>query len=181
MKKFNKIILSVFIFITLLFNYSCDPFDDIFLTTPLKLEFNASGSSSQILVPATVCLDSLEDYQDNKENLEEILYLSSAYITLSATTGLQGDNLILTVYKEDLTTILFQYTQGHFVANDYKDHPLELVLTEQEKAGINNYLKDPKVNKCFYATFELSNVTSASQNYFLNSRMEFLTKLKIKP
>jgi len=181
MKKFNKIILSVFIFITLLFNYSCDPFDDIFLTTPLKLEFNASGSSSQILVPATVCLDSLEDYQDNKDNLEEILYLSSAYITLSATTGLQGDNLVLTVYKEDLTTILFQYTQGHFVANDYKDHPLELILTEQEKAGINNYLKNPQVSKCFYATFELSNVTSASQNYFLNSRMEFLTKLKIKP
>lgn len=181
MKKFNKIVLSAIILTAILFTFSCDPFDDIYLTTSLELEFNTSGSSSQILVPAIVCLDSLEDYKENKDNLEEILYLSSAYITLNATTGLQGDNLKLTVYKEDLSTVLFQYTQLHFTANDYKAKPLELVLTEQEKNDINNYLKNPKVSKCFYATFELSNVSSASQYYTLSSKMEFLTQLKIKP
>jgi hypothetical protein len=181
MKKLYKLILPALVIITLLFNYSCDPFDDIYLTMAMELSFNTSGSSSQIFLPAQICLDSLEDYKDNKGNLEEILYISTAYITLNATAGLQGDNLKLTVYKDDMTSILFQYTQVHFAPNDYKDHPLEIVLTEQEKTNINNYLKNPEVSKCFNATFELSNVTSASQNYTLNSKMEFLTQLKVKP
>lgn len=181
MKNLNKMIFSLIVLLTFLFSYNCDPFDDIYLTMPMELEFNTSGSSSQILLPALICLDSLEDYRDNKDNLEEILYLSSAYFTLNASIGLQGDNLKLSVYEGDRASLLFQYSQSNFAANDYKDQALEIILTEQEKNNINNYLKDPKVSKCFFATFELSNVTSASQNYTLNSKMEFLTRLKIKP
>jgi hypothetical protein len=181
MKKFNKIFLPAIIIITTLFTYSCDPFDDIYLTLAMELQFDTSGNSSEIFLPAQICLDSLKDYKDNKKNIEEILYISTAYITLNATTGLQGDNLKLTVYKDDMTSILFQYTQGHFAPNDYKNKPLEIVLTEEQKTNINNYLKNPKISKCFNATFELSNVSSASQNYNLESKMEFLTQVKIKP
>lgn len=181
MKKINKIILSILVIFTLLFSYSCDPFDELFLTLSMDLEFNTSGNSSVIFLPASICLSDFEDYEDNQENIEQINYISSAYLTLSATTGLQGDNLRLTFYQADQSTVLFQYTQSHFVAGDYINSPLEIVLTDQEKANVNNYLKEPQVDKCFYATLEVSNVTSASQNYTLSSKMEFLTKLKIKP
>lgn len=181
MKKFYKVIFPVIVLIALLFCYSCDPFDDLYLTLSMDLEFNTSGNSSVIFLPASICLSNFDDYKDNRDNIEEINYISAAYLTLSATTGLQGDNLKLTFYKADNTTVLFQYTQTHFAAGDYIDHPLEIVLTDQEKTNVNNYLKNPQVDKCFYATLEISNVSSASQNYTLNSKMEFLTKLKIKP
>lgn len=181
MKKLYKISLIVLSFIALLFTYSCDPFDELFLTLSMDLEFNTSGNSSVIFLPASICLSDFEDYEDNQKDIEEINYISSAYLTLSATTGLEGDNLRLTFYQSDHSTVLFQYTQSHFVAGDYVNNPLEIVLTDQEKTNINNYLKEPQVDKCFYATLEVSNVTSASQNYTLSSKMEFLTKLKIKP
>jgi len=183
MKKFNRIILPLLIIVTLFCSYSCDPFDDLFLTLSMDLEFTTSGNNSTILIPASICLSNFKDYNDNQKNIEEINYISSAYLTLSATTGLQGDNLRLTFYQADHTTILFQYTQNHFVAGDYVNNPLEIVLTEQEKASVNNYLKEPQVDKCFYAVLELSNVshTAPQQNYYLSSKMEFLTKLKIKP
>jgi hypothetical protein len=181
MKKFIKIILPVIIILTLLFAYSCDPFDDLYLTLSMNLEFNTSGNSTTIFLPASLCLSDFEDYRDNKNNIEVINYISSAYLTLNATTGLQGDNLRLTFYQADQSTVLFQYTQSHFAAAEYINNPLEIALTEQEKINVNNYLKNPQVDKCFYATLEISNVSSASQNYSLNSKMEFLTQLKVIP
>jgi hypothetical protein len=181
MKKFNKIILPAIISLTFLFTYSCDPFDDIYLTLAMELEFSTAGNSSTIFLPTSICLSKFEDYKDNRNKIDEILYISSAYLTLNATTGLQGDNLILTFYQSDSSTVLFQYTQSHFTAADYTKKPLEIVLTEQEKIKVNNYLKNPQVDKCFYATLEVSNVSSASQYYTLSSKMEFLTQLKVKP
>jgi hypothetical protein len=184
MKKFNKIILPAIMVLTFLFIYSCDPFDDIYLTLAMDIEFNVpQGIGSEIDLEENLCLSDFDDYDDNKENLEEILYVSSAYFTISATDSLSGDNLILTVYQANRSTVLFQYIQDKFVANDYINKPIEIVLSEQEKIRVNNYLKDPQVDKCFYATFKLSNVeyNSPSQFYFLNSKMEFLTQLKVKP
>jgi hypothetical protein len=181
MKKFNKIFLPAIIIITTLFTYSCDPFDDIYLTLAMELQFDTSGNSSEIFLPASICLSDFEDYDDNQDKLDEILYISSMYLTLNATTGLQGDNLRLTFYQADHSTVLFQYIQSHFVAGEYISNPLEIILTEQEKVKVNNYLKNPQVDKCFYATLEISNVSSASQNYILNSKMQFLTQLKVKP
>lgn len=183
MKKLNKKILTGLIVITLLSFNSCNPFDDVYLTLALDLDFTTNGFFSDIFIPAEVCLSEFDDYDENKDNLEEITYISAAYLTVSATEGLAGDSLKLTLYQADRSTMLFQYTKVQFVANDYLNAPLEIVLTQQEKNNINSYLKNPKVDKCFYATLELSNITYSgpSQSYFLNSKMQFLTELKIKP
>ena len=183
MKKLNRFISFGLIIITSLALNSCNPFDDVYLTLALDLDFSINGLLSNIFIPAEVCLSNFDDYNDNKDNLEEITYISAAYLTVLATDTLAGDSLKLTLYQADRRTMLFQYTKAKFTANDYFNAPLEIVLSEQEKRNINNYLKNPKVDKCFYATLELSNITFSgpSQSYFLTSKMQFLTELKIKP
>ncbi|HMN24820.1 MAG TPA: hypothetical protein PKE38_09985 [Ignavibacteriaceae bacterium] len=183
MKKLNRLFLFIIIILTSLAFNSCNPFDDVYLTLSLDLDFSVQGFLSNISIPAEICLSDFEDYDDNRDNLEEIKYISAAFLTLAATDSLAGDNLKLTLYQADRSTMLFQYTKARFTANDYLNAPLEIVLSEQEKSNINNYLKDPQVDKCFYATLELSNITFSgiAQSYSLNSKMEFLTQLKVKP
>jgi hypothetical protein len=183
MKKLNKIILPLLVIFTIFINSSCDPFNELYLTLSVDLEFSTGGMASNIIIPAQVSLSNFENYDDNRDNIDEITYISSAYITLQATEGLKGDDLKLTLYQDDRSIMLFQYTQDHFTFADFENKPLEIILTDQEKNNINNYLKNPQEDKGFYATFELSNITYSgpSQSYFLDGKMEFLTQLKVKP
>lgn len=180
MKKLNKLFLFVIIILTSFTFNSCNPFDDFYLTLSLDKEFDVQGFGSEINIEEGFCLSDFDDYNDNKNELDEIRYISSAYFTINATTGLQGDSLIVTFYQADRTTILFQFVQPNFVASA-QNNPLEIVITPQEVNNVNSYLKNIQEDKCFWATLHVSNVQSASQFYSLNSRVEFLTELKIKP
>lgn len=181
MKKLNRILLFGFILLTSISFNSCDPFDDVFLTLAMDTEFSTVGAGSNISISSNLCLSDFDDYEDNKDNLEEIRYISSAYVTVNATQGLQGQNLTLTLYQADGNTVLFRYVIPTFVAGSYINNPLEIVLTQQEISNINAYLTNPKEDKCFVATLEVSNVTAASTPYDLSSKIDFLTELKIKP
>lgn len=181
MKKLNRILLFGFILLTSISFNSCDPFDDVFLTLAMETEFSTVGAGSNISISSNLCLSDFDDYEDNKDNLEEIRYISSAYVTINATQGLQGQNLTLTLYQADGNTVLFRYVIPTFVAGSYINNPLEIVLTQQEISNINAYLTNPKEDKCFVATLEVSNVTAASTPYDLSSKIDFLTELKIKP
>lgn len=181
MKQIKKLILTVIIVLTSIAINSCDPFDDIYLTMSMDKEYNVQGFGSEINIGQSFCLSELDDYNDNKEDLEEIRYIASAYFTINATTGLQGDSLTLTLYEADQTTLLFRFVEPNFVASEYINKPLEIVLTQQEVNNINSYLTNPQDDKCFWAALKVSNVQSASQFYTLNSKIEFLTELKIKP
>lgn len=181
MKKLNRILLFGFILLTSISFNSCDPFDDVFLTLAMETEFSTVGAGSNISISSNLCLSDFDDYEDNKDNLEEIRYISSAYVTINATQGLQGQNLTLTLYQADGNTVLFRYIIPTFVAGSYINNPLEIVLTQQEISNINAYLTNPKEDKCFVATLEVSNVTAASTPYDLSSKIDFLTELKIKP
>jgi hypothetical protein len=181
MKKLNTFIITIIIALTSIIINGCDPFDDIYLTLSMDTEFYVQGFGPDINIGQDFCLSDFEDYNDNQDNLEEIRYISSAYLTFNATTGLQGDSLILTLYEADHSTVLFKFVSPMFVAAEYINNPLEIVLTQEEIDNINLYLGNPKVDKCFWATLQVSNVQSASQFYSLNSKVEFLTELKIKP
>ncbi len=181
MKKLNRILLFGFILLTSISFNSCDPFDDVFLTLAMETEFSTVGAGSNISISSNLCLSDFDDYEDNKDNLEEIRYISSAYVTINATQGLQGQNLTLTLYQADGNTVLFRYVIPTFVAGSYINNPLEIVLTQQEISNINAYLTNPKEDKCFVATLEVSNVTASSTPYDLSSKIDFLTELKIKP
>lgn len=181
MKKLNRILLFGFVLLTSISFNSCDLFDDIFLTLAMETEFSTIGAGSNISISSNLCLSDFDDYEDNKDNLEEIRYLSSAYVTINATQGLQGQNLTLTLYQADGATVLFRYILPTFVAASYINNPLEIILTQQEISNINAYLTNPKEDKCFVATLEVSNVSASSTPYDLSSKIDFLTELKIKP
>ncbi|MFZ1518610.1 MAG: hypothetical protein WAU11_07540 [Ignavibacteriaceae bacterium] len=181
MKKLNRILLVGFIFLTSITFNSCDPFDDVYLTLAMETELNTAGAGSDIFISSDLCLSDFDDYEDNKDNLEEIKYITSAYVTLNATSGLQGQNLTLTLYQANGSTILFRYIIPTFVAGSYVNNPLEIVLTQQEISNINAYLTNPKEDKCFVATLQVSNVSASTTPYTLNSKIDFLTELKIKP
>lgn len=180
MKILNRIILTLLFGVSLLSLNGCDPFEELYLTLAMDIDFTTSGSSSNIFITENLCLSDFEDYEDNKEDIEEIRYISSAYITMDATAGLTAQSLTITLYQADGSTELFNYTIPNFVAGTYKNNPLEINLTQQQKAALNAYLVNPEINKCFVATLVAINVQSGSPTYFLTSKVDVLTELKIK-
>ncbi len=181
MKKFYKLLIILFTLSSLSLINSCNPFDDIYLTLAMDTKFDITAAGSDISIQRNFCLSDFEDYENNKEHLLEIRYISSAYITINSTSGLQGNDLSLTLYQTDGSTILFKYTVPTFIAGDYKNNPLKIDLTQQEIDDLNMYLKNPKENKCFIAKLDLSGVTASSMPYNLECKLEFLTELKIEP
>jgi hypothetical protein len=181
MKKFKKLFTAALFGISLLFINGCDPFDDLYVKLAMDVEFSTFGSGQTIFISSSLCLSDFEDYEDNVDELEEIRYVSSAYFTVDATSGLRAQTLTLTLYQEDGSTVLFDYTITNFVADAYKNNPLELTLTQQEIDDINAYLTNPKDDKCFVATLEAFGVQSDSSPYQLSSKVDILTELKLKP
>lgn len=167
--------------IILLFNYSCDPFDDVYLTLSMDLEFDVVGGGTSFFKEDSLCLSDFDDYNDNNDNIEEIKYITSIYMTLFSPDSLSAQNLTLTLYKSDKNSSLFRYVIPNFVSAKYINDPLEISLSQTEINDINNYLLKPTEDKCFYATISASNVVADSSIYRLNSKLEFLTQLKVKP
>ena len=183
MKKFKKLCAAALFGISLISINGCDPFDDLYVKLAMDVEFSIEDLEDPNIpaIKDTLCLSDFEDYEDNVDELEEIRYVSSAYFTVDATSGLRAQTLTLTLYQEDGSTVLFDYTITNFVANNYKDNPLELTLTQQEIDDINAYLTNPKDDKCLVATLEAFGVQSDSSSYQLSSKVDILTELKLKP
>lgn len=181
MKIFYKIFISFFILTSLVLFNSCDPFGDFNITLSMDTELNTLGAGSNISISSDICLDDFDDYRDNRDNLEEIRYLTSAYMTINSSTGLRGDNARLKLYQSDGTTLLFDYSLPTFVPGDYINNPLQIKLTQQEIDNINRYLVNHKVNNCFKAVLQVSNVQYQGTTYNLNAKFEFVTELKVKP
>jgi hypothetical protein len=181
MKKLNKLFVGVLFGISLLFINGCDPFDDLYVNLAMDIEFSTAGAGQNIFISSDLCLSDFDDYEDNVDQLEEIRYVSSAYFTIDATSGLRAQTLTITLYQEDGNTKLFDYTIPNFVAATYKNNPLEITLTQQQIDDINSYLTNPQEDKCFVATLEASNVQSDSTPYQLSSKVDILTELKVKP
>jgi hypothetical protein len=181
MKKLYKPLLFITALFTVLLVNGCDPFDDVYLTLAMDAEFSTVGAGSDIFIQTNMCLSDFDDYEDNKDNLEEIRYVTAAYMTINSTQGLQGNNLTLTLYEGNGTTMIFRYVVPTFVASNYINNPLKINLTQQEIDNLNLYLRNPQEDKCFVATLQVSNVTASATPYSMQSKLEFLTELKIKP
>ena len=183
MKKLKRLILLGILSVTSISFNSCNPFDDVYLTLAMDTEFQVEvlGINIDISKTESFCLSKFEDYQDNKDKIQEIRYISSLYLTIDSTKDLRGDSLTLTLYQGDGKTMLFQHVIPTFIANNYIKNPLQINLTQQEISNMNAYLKNPQDDKCFVATLEVSNVRSTVQIDQLNSKIEFLTELQVKP
>lgn len=183
MKNLIKIFFAGLIITAAFLINACDPFDELYLTLAMDTEFEVEvlGINIDISKEERFCLSKFDDYNDNKDKIQEIRYISSVYLTIDSTRELRGDSLTLALYQGDGSTLLFKYVVPTFIANSYLRNPLQIKLTQQEINNMNAYLKNPQVDKCFVATLKVSNVQSTVQIDRLYSKIEFLTELKVKP
>ena len=181
MKKFNKFILASLLVLSALALNGCDPFDDLYLTLAMDTEFNTEAPVSEVILTEDFCLSKFDDYNDNSDNIEEIKYISAAYLTLDPSNGLQGE-FRLKLYRTDTNALLFDYTVPSFVADSSINKPLLINLNQEQINNINTYLINPKVDKCFRAVLEVNNATDNDGAPFqLHGKVEFLTELQVKP
>lgn len=181
MKNIYKPLLVFLVLSSIVFINGCDPFEDFYIMFPMDTEMNSFGAGQSINISSDLCLNDFSDYSDNQDKLEEIKYISTAYTTISATPGLQGQNARIRVYQSDGTTLLCEYTMPTFVAADYVDNPLEIKFTQQQIDNINMYLANHKVNNCLKTVFQISNVQYQGITYSLSAKFEILAQLKVKP
>lgn len=181
MKKIIQfIIAALFIAVTLSLN-GCDPFESRYITLSIDTELNTFGVGPNITVTSDVCLSDEDDYNDNRDDIEEIKYVAAAYTTISASNGLSGTNLTLRVFESDGVTLLFDYVIPTFVAANYINNPLKIELTQQEINNINEYLKNHQQNNCFRAELTVNNAgDNDGPPFFITGKIQFLTEIKLK-
>lgn len=178
----SVLFIVLFILLLSMFLTNCDPFEDLYVILSLNTELNTIATDSTVDISSYFCLNDFEDYKDNKDKLVEVRYLSSVYLTLSATQGLQGNKLVLSFYQANEDSLIFQFTQQSFLASDYINEPLEIKLSQQDINDLNRYLSNAELYNCFQTRLQIFEVQYQGPSpYFLNSKVEFLTELKVKP
>lgn len=181
MKKNLNIFLNVVILSSTIIFVSCDQFENIFLNLPISKEITASGTGPDIFESETICFTDYDSFNDNADDIEQIKYITSAFFTINATSGLQGTGIIATLYRGDGITPLFTFTMPSAVADDYKNNPLKLTLNQQQIDLLNNYLANYKTNNCFVAELRVANVTGTSgPPYSITGKFEMVVELKLK-
>lgn len=181
MKQIKKLFITVIIVLTSIAINGCDPFDDIYLTLALETQFNTPTPVPNISLTQEMCLSSFDDYNDNVDNLNEIKYITAAYFTLDPSNGLQGD-FRLRSYRTDNNALLFDYSFQSFNVDIFLDSVLTINLKQEEINNINEYLTNPKVDKCFRTILDVNNASDNDGAPFqLHGKVEFLTELQVEP
>jgi hypothetical protein len=181
MKNISWVLNIILIIFVGLGGISCDKFENLFLNLPLKKEITASGNGPNIFERETFCLSDYDSFNDNIDDIEEIKYVTSAFFTVSSTSGLQGSQIIATLYEEDGFTPLFSITLPTGVADDYINNPLEIQLTPQQIDVLNAYLAEYQTNDCFVAELSVANVFgSVGPPYSITGQFEIVVEMKLK-
>lgn len=181
MKKLYIPILLAFIVGAALVEQGCDILSNLFLDQALKQTIVTSGSSSTISKSETFCLSDYDAFDDNVDNIESINYVSAAYFTETYSPGLQGSNIMVTLYAGDGSTI-FQVNVPFVSADQFVNNPFSIVLNDAQIALFNQYLADYDNNDCFSAELTVQNVSDNDGAPFsLTGRVEFIVELEIKP
>jgi hypothetical protein len=134
-----------------------------------------------VSLTSEICLSNFDDYNDNSENINEIKYITAAYFTQEPSNGLQGE-FRLRLYRTDTNALLFDYTVQPFWADSSLEKPLTINLDQEEINNINEYLTNPKIDKCFRAVLDVRNASDNDGALFqLHGKVEFLTELQVEP
>ena len=180
MKKIYKPVLifcAAFLFLGM---NSCDLLEQLFLNLALKETITAVGSDD-IIGTASDCLSNYEAYNDNKDDIKEIKYVSAAFRTLDSTpSNLGGDSLSTTLYDCDGNIILEQ-TLPTAVASAYINDPYELLLTQAQIDNLNQYFANHNTCNCFTAELKVKQVTPTGETFYsLTGVVEIIVEIEAK-
>lgn len=179
MKKISNIILSFLVLLILISSTSCSQFENLFLNLPIKKKIVASGSGPTVFERELFCLSDYDAYNDNKDDIKAIKYVSAAYITLSASPGLQGSAISASLFKSDGVTPIFSVALPNPVAANYISNPYKLELSAAQIDMFNASLSDYKNEDCFVAELRITGVTgTGNPPYTITGQIEIVVELE---
>lgn len=179
MKVISNIVLSFFVLIILISGTSCSQFENLFLNLPIKKKIVASGSGPTVFESELFCLSDYDAYNDNMDDIKAIKYVSAAYVTLSASPGLQGSSLTASLFKSAGITPIFSIALPNPVAATYINNPYKLELSQAQIAAFNASLANYKNEDCFVAELRITNVSgTGNPPYTLTGQIEIVVELE---
>ena len=81
MKKLYKYIFLFLVSFIFFFNQGCDILENFFLNLPLKQPITTTGNGPVISETEVVCLAEYDAYQDNIDEIQNVVYVSALYRT----------------------------------------------------------------------------------------------------
>ncbi|VAX18179.1 hypothetical protein MNBD_IGNAVI01-1772 [hydrothermal vent metagenome] len=182
MKKASKIILIAAILSSLSLFSGCEDLGNIPLNIPIKVEFTLSGSETSASETVTFCLNQYQEWNDNKDKIQSVKFLSAAYWTLDySPTALKGT--INASLKDQNGLTLFSINLPNTSPGDYISEGYKLELTKDEidafNAYLNNLQEDPSCSTpTFTAEISVTNVTGGTP-YTIRGKVELILETEV--
>ncbi|NOX65339.1 MAG: hypothetical protein GXO85_05950 [Chlorobi bacterium] len=182
MKKTTKIIIIVALFSSLAIFSGCDKLGNIPLNVPIEIKFTLSGSETSAQETVTFCLNQYQEWNDNKDKIQSVKFLSAAYWTLDySPSALKGTINAALKDKNGLTLLsinLPNVSPGDYITDGYK-----IELTKDELDAFNAYLdnlqEDPSCSiPTFTAEISVTNVTGGTP-YTIHGKVELILEAEV--
>ena len=181
MKTFSTPLFVICASIMMLGLNSCDILEQLFVNLKLKETITAQGNGPNISEIIEDCLSNYDAYDDYRDEIMSLKYVSAAYYSEDFTPGLTGTNIIATIYNGCTFAPIFQVFLPTANAADYVDNPFEFELTSEEIAAFNQFLADYNNCDCFFAELLVEQVSANSgPPYFLDGTVEIIIEIEAK-
>jgi len=185
MKKATNIIIIAAMFSSLALFSSCDKLENIPLNIPIQKEFTITSSQASASESATFCLNQYKEWNDNKDKIQSVKFLSAAYWTID----FAPDDLKATIgasVKDKNGVTLFAFELKDVSPKDYMgNNGFKIELSQQEIDYFNDYLnnlqEDPTCTiPSFTAEYHVSNVQwSGANEYTLHGKVEIVLETEV--
>ncbi len=184
MKKTFKIILAITMFSLLSLFNGCEDLADIPLNIPIVVEFTVSGSETSAHESVSFCLNQYQEWEDNKDKIKSINYLSAAYWTISFSPDALVGSINATLKDKNNITLL-SFSLPNVSPGDYINNPYKIELTQAEVDYFNDYLnnlqEDPTCSTpSFTAEFNITNISGGTP-YTINGKVELILETTVSP
>jgi hypothetical protein len=177
MKKLIHSLTALTLLIFMVSFNGCDELQSLPLNVPIPFEFEANGNNSSTDESATICVSSVEELAEYRDDIKQIKFLNAAYWTDSATPGLSG-NLTFSLRTQSGTPIL-SINLPNVRPADYLNAPLVLKLSGNEIQLLETYLSNfVNSNECFIASLNITNTNPSSHN--IKGRVEVVVEAEVE-
>ncbi len=185
MRRLTKLTIITAMFFSLTLFNSCDSLENIPLNIPIQKEFSITSSQSSASESGTFCLNQYKEWNDNKDKIQSVKFLSAAYWTIDyAPADLKAT--IGASVKDKNGVTLFSFTLTDVSPKDFMGkNGFKIELSQQEIDYFNDYLnnlqEDPTCTiPTFTAEYHVSDVQwSGSDTYTLHGKVEIILEADV--
>ena len=176
MKTFIKIIKIGFASIFMFTMSSCNIFENFLFNVPLTYTFESTGALT-LSDEDGVCLEEDGTYENVKDKINQITFVEGYIVVLSINPqNIEGD-VTFTLYggTSPSGTFLAQYSLNDVSPADYSPNsPLKIDLDDAQIQAVNDYLANPSNVRCFFGTFEVTDIVNGGITNSITVRVDVL-------